>query len=723
MKEYKADRLLQQLKRAYADRVVRNGFDDNNLYNDELLKLDELDIQKFDELKGIIGKSKAAQKQNDITVNDQGLTNEEYEEIERIKKKPKVELSEGEKARLEELKQKKKLRNDAVSILRGISIRMPLLIYGADVPYEEEITLDRFIEKVDESSWNEFMPSGVTKEVFNNFKKYYDEDIFIAAGRRIRNIAREAGTLEPTERVKKIASLFSNFKNPDKETVLTPWRVVNMHMSDTLGGYDFWDEKHENTLDEPRFVNQGDITKETLSNTSAQILEINSKTGLYPLYVTYSIYRAKCKYYKDEDLTTNLQRQMWYDIIKNNIFVICKTPMAKQITQRTLAGYSDIKINAHYFDDLVNQLKNKPQQFIDRVLKKNYWKKGEVGTMKFNAVVGNPPYQENISGDSDNASLSKQLFPAFIQNTTELDADYVTLITPSRWFTADAQDKSFIKLRQYVKEHNHFSKIFNYPDNKYLFNGVEIAGGINYYLFDAKYLGDVEFYEFQEGEYSVTTRPLFEPGLDIIISMNELVTILNKVRIFNGFTPMTTITKGRNAFGIVGKSSELKKITKDKPFKDCLEVRCAHEKILYTDIKNVTKNLELAKKWKVFTSKGNGGAGILGDPKPVSIIGKAYIGKPFSICTDSLIPVGEFDNEQEAINLQKYMSTKFFRFMIGILKVSQNVYQFTPIQDFTSNSDIDWSKYISEIDKQLYKKYGLSQEEIEFIESKVKSME
>ena len=319
MKEYQADRLLQQLKKAYADKVVRNGFDDSNLYNDELLKLDELDIKKFDELKGIIGKSKAASKQNDITVNDQGLTNEEYEKEKKLKKKPKKELTEEEKALLEELKKKKKVRNDAISILRGISIRMPLLIYGADVPYDEEITLERFIEKVDDSSWNEFMPSGVTKEVFQEFKKYYDEDVFIAAGRRIRNIAREADTLEPTERVKKIASLFSNFKNPDKETVLTPWRVVNMHMSDCLGGYDFWDEKHEYEVDEPRFVDRGKVTVETFNNTSAQVLEINSKTGLYPLYVTYSIYRAKCKDYNDDELTLELERKMWNDTIQNNI--------------------------------------------------------------------------------------------------------------------------------------------------------------------------------------------------------------------------------------------------------------------------------------------------------------------------------------------------------------------------------------------------------------------
>lgn len=109
MKEYQADKLLQQLKKAYADKVVRNGFDDSNLYNDELLKLDEVDIKKFDELKGIIGKSKAASKQNDITVNDQGLTNEEYEKEKKLKKKPKKGLTEEEKEFLEELKKKKKV--------------------------------------------------------------------------------------------------------------------------------------------------------------------------------------------------------------------------------------------------------------------------------------------------------------------------------------------------------------------------------------------------------------------------------------------------------------------------------------------------------------------------------------------------------------------------------------------------------------------------------------
>lgn len=158
MKEYSAPQLLQQLKKAYADKVVRNGFDDTNLYNDELLKLRDIDIEKFAQLQGIIGKSNAPEKTKDITVNKQGLTDEEYEEKEKLEKKPKKELTPEEKARLEELKKAKKARNDAISILRGISIRMPLLIYGADVPYTEEIDLKTFVDKVDTASWDEFMP-------------------------------------------------------------------------------------------------------------------------------------------------------------------------------------------------------------------------------------------------------------------------------------------------------------------------------------------------------------------------------------------------------------------------------------------------------------------------------------------------------------------------------------------------------------------------------------
>lgn len=719
MQEYSANRLLQQLKKAYAEKVVRNGFDDSNLYNDELFKLNSFDIEKFDALKSIIGTSKAAPKSNDITLNDQGLSSEEYEETERLKKKSKKQRTPEEEERLEELKRLKKLRNDAISILRGISIRMPLLIYGADIPYDKEITLDQFVNIIDDSSWEEFMPTGITKDKFREFQKYYDEEVFIAAGRRIRNIAKEADSLDPTKRLIKIASLFSCFKNPDKETVLTPWRVVNKHMSDCLGGWNFWDESYTNTLDEPRFVNRSQVTKDVFYKSDSKILEINSKTGLYPLYAAYSIYKEKCARIKKENLAFETQRDIWFETVKDNIFVICKTPMAKTITRRTLTGYTNKKINAHYFDNLVNTIQNKNKLFINKVLRASYWQKGE-GNMKFDCVIGNPPYQENISSHSDNASLSKQLFPSFIINSIELHPKYVSLVTPSRWFTGDAQDKSFIKLREFIRENNHMIKIYNYIDGKDLFSNVEIKGGVNYFLFKDGYKGQVEFVNCIGPDCKSTIRNLFEDGMDIIISNSDDFPILSKIKTVD-FVSLTKITTGRDAFGITGKPSNVKKVSSEKSFKDCFKLRCKGNEIRYISSEVVKKNIDIFEKYKVFISKSAGNPN-----SDLNVIGTPYVGEPFSACTDSLIPIGKFDTLEEAIHLKKYLSTKFLRFLVSILKTSQNVYQivyeFVPLQDFGNKSDIDWSKSVPEIDKQLYKKYSLTEEEIRHIEEKINPM-
>ena len=129
---------------------------------------------------------------------------------------------------------------------------MPLLVYGMDIDIAVDVTINNFADLIDDVSWEEFMPKGVNKPIFKKLSKYYDKDIFVAASRRIRYIAKTADELEPTERVKKIACLFATFKNPDKETVLTPWCVVNMHLSEAIGGYDFFDVNHNDIIDEPQ---------------------------------------------------------------------------------------------------------------------------------------------------------------------------------------------------------------------------------------------------------------------------------------------------------------------------------------------------------------------------------------------------------------------------------------------------------------------------------------
>lgn len=186
------------------------------------------------------------------------------------------------------------------------------------------------------------------------------------------------------------------------ETVLTPWRVVNMHMSDCIGGWDFYDDTHNDekgVLVNPIFVNREGITSTIFDNPDTKILEINSKTGLYPLYMCYSVFAEKCKQYRDKHMLTtdipySIQSTIWDETLSHNIFVICKTPMEKSITKRTLRGFRKAKVNARYFEYLIKTIQNKPKQFIERVSNGvNYWKANNISRMKFTAVVGNPPYQ------------------------------------------------------------------------------------------------------------------------------------------------------------------------------------------------------------------------------------------------------------------------------------------------------------------------------------------
>ena len=698
MKEYSATKLLQQLKRAYAEKVVRNGFDDTCLYNDELFKLNAVDIKKFNDLKGIIGTSKANPKTNDITVNEQGLTNEEYEEHEKLNKKKKLDLTPEEKARWEELKQKKKVRNDAISILRGISIRMPLLIYGADIPYDEEITLDRFVDIVDDNSWNEFMPNGVTKSKFKEFKKYYDEEVFIAAGRRIRNIAKEADMLEPTERVKKIAGLFSYFKNPDKETVLTPWRVVNMHMSDCLGGYCFYDEtfNEETKLDQPRYVNRGNVTANVFGNINSQILEINSKTGLYPLYVTYSAYRRKLMERSQNELSLKQKQDLWFQTVNTNIFVICKTPMAKAITRRTLTGFSEIKINAHYYDDLINIMQNKPQQFSGKVLKQSYWKKGS-GTMHFNACVGNPPYMLIDNGYRVSAT---PIYNYFVEQAISLNPDYVSMIIPARWFSGGKGLDSF---RDTMLHDKSLCKIIDFPEATDCFTGVQIKGGICYFLWDKKHSGNCSVTTHLNGEIGDTVeRPLLENGNDIFIRYNEAISILYKVQSFKekSFEPFVSVRKPFG-FDTLYKGGSKGNITLfENGGKSLIENG------------DIIRNNEWVNRSKVFIPESGSGS----DSFPHPILGRPFLGSKGTACTETYLLIGPFNSDTESNNVISYIKTKFFRFLVMLKKPSQHatskVYSFVPVQDFSHA----WT------DKDLYQKYHLTEAEISFIESMVKPM-
>lgn len=728
-KEYNVDGLLQELKKAYADRVARNGFDDSKLYNDELLKLDDLEIEKFNKLREIIGKQTGDKPKNKITINNQGLDNAELESIEEItKKKKKRKLTPEEQERLQKYLEAKKQKDTAISILRGISVRIPLLIYGMDKDFDEDIDIDKFTSLVDDESFEEFMPKGVTKKLFNDFKNYYDRDVFVSAGRLIRQKLKRCDDLPVIDRIQEVASIFQTFRNPDKETVLTPWKAVNLHISNTLGGYDF--NQNIGTTDEfsPKFIDNGVVTKETLCNISAKILEINSKTGLYPLYVGYSIFKKRLSELKNEEITKERIDELWFKTIEENIFVLCKTRMAKTITLRTLCGYKVIKkgntyeieggygFNIHYFNDYINQVKNKQEKIVQKILSGNYWGRGEKD-MRFDAVIGNPPYQENISNSQENQSLAKQLFPYFIRFAISLKSKYVSLITPTRWFAGEAQDKSFVMLRELVKQSKKFNKFFIHKDASEVFPNVTIKGGVSYFLYSDEESDDVSFFINNGESYDEQKRPLFEEGLDIILEDGKDYQIIKKIKQVNNKS-LIEITKGRNAFGIVGKEETVNSISKEKEFAGSVKLRCKNNEIRYIKEKEVTKNIDIYNNYKVFISKS------AGDPsKDKKVIGIPYFAEPKTACTDSLIPIGNFKTKAEALNLQKYLQTKFARYLISILKVSQNVYQnvyqYVPLEDYTNKSDINWDDSVEKIDNQLYKKYKLSNQEIKRIDDKI----
>ena len=724
MKSYSVSSMLTQLKRAQAEKAVRMGFDDTSIYSDELLKLTDVDLKEFEDLMGIIGKTKQTKSINQIVINEQGMSDEEWEILEKGIRKYQTERTPEEQAAIDKRRKLQKQKRDLVSILRGISIRIPLMIYGMDLEIDDDVTIDNFASKVDDVSWEEFMPKGITKLKFNKFKKYYDPHIFIEAGRRIRRIALSADTLGFEDRIDKITNLFANFRNPDKETVLTPWRVVNMHLGETIGGYNFFDEDYSEKRDDYidiRYIDKDSITKKAFDK-NAKILEINSKTGLYPLYMAYSIYKNRWKnespnWLKSEWIKRD--NKLWEEVLEKNIFVLNKTPMARTITYRTLNGYKENKKvwdNLVYIEELTEKLRNNMTDTISEV-----YKKLGRDSMKFDVVIGNPPYNESISDEEKNISLSKQLFPDFIHMATLISNRYVCLITPSRWFAGKGQDGSFIRLRDYIKKNNHIKMITHFEDEKKLFNNVDIKGGVSYFLWDKEYSGNVHFIVYTGNEIKKQTRPLFMKNQDVIIPNSENNMIIEKV-INNDFIPLTKITTGRNAFGIIGKESVVNKVSSLDRFSGTYELRCKNNEIRWITDDIVNKNREIFNNYKVFISKSAGNPN--SDRK---VIGYPYLGMQKSACTDSLIPIGSFESKIEAINLQKYLMTKFLRFMVSVVKTSHNVtqivYKYVPLQDFTNKSDIDWSKPVSDIDQQLYKKYGLSKEEISFIEEKVKEME
>lgn len=727
MKPYDVNNMMGQLKRAQIDRVVRGGFEDGALYNDELLKMSDVDLIDFKNLKGIIGKTKAMEKTGDINVNQQGFTDEEYEEKEKLQKKSKKELTPEEQARLDELKQKQTQRREAISILRGISIRMPLLIYGAELNDEsEEITIDNFVDIVDDTSWEEFMPKDVTKEVFSKFKKYYDPDVFREAGKRIREMAKAADKFTIEERIVRIATIFNTFRNPDKETVLTPWRVVNMHMGDCLGGYCFYDNDYKQMLDVPRYIGYKNVTDNVFS-TDSRILEINSKSGLYPLYCAYNIYRSRVEAMKQKygEIGHAFAQSLWDATIENNIFVVCKTPMSRSITVRTLAGFRDVKVNAVYYPDIVKEIVNN-QPIVANTIRdgKHFWHINNEENMKFRAIVGNPPYQMMDGGAGASAI---PVYNKFVDVSKSIRPNYISLVMPARWYSGG---RGLDEFRKSMLTDHRLRKLCDFVNGRDVFSNVEIKGGVCYFLWDLKWNNKCEVisHVLDSNAPIMDQRYLQEDeGDDVFIRDPRLLEIKKQVEKKRSAFHEDTFDKmvsSMKPYGLRGdffkdqKKYNLPRVS-DNPIPGGIVIYGLGEKQhrvkKYAPADYPVPNKEGLDKYKIFVPR-NYGSGKLQDS-----IFKTYLASPGEICTETFVQVYSFKSKLERDNCNKYMCTKFFRVMAALRKQDQgagrDVYAYVPLENFTADSDIDWQKPIDDIDKQLYRKYDLSSASVNFIES------
>ncbi|MDF4029016.1 Eco57I restriction-modification methylase domain-containing protein [Lactobacillus delbrueckii] len=721
MHAYNVNTLLTKLKKAYAEKAVRSGFDDNSIYSDKLLNIENKEIlAKFNKLKAIVGTTKKEKQETKIDINKQGLTEKEAETARKARKKKPKERTKEEQEAIDKVNALKRQRRALISILRGISIRIPMMIYGMDIDFDEDVSIQQFMNRVDEVSWKEFMPAGVTKEMFKQFIPYYDSEIFIEAGKIIRRRVKELDKADPLDRVEKIADIFGTFRNPDKETVLTPWRVVNMHLGKTIGGLVYYDDDFETQYVDGKsamhWVSSEDTERVYHENT--RILEINAKTGLYPLFAAASLYWKE--FQKMNDQTAGKfslidEQFIWQKILRENIFVVAKTPMAKEIAIRTLRGYnSDWDVNAEYVENIIKDAKTD----VDAEAKKI---EGLLGNMKFDVVIGNPPYQQEGKGES---TRSEPIYNSFMDLSYKL-ADLVTLITPGRFlFNAGQTPKSWNKK---MLSDPHLKVVLYDQVSSDIFPRTDIKGGVAVTLRDtSKDYGEIGVFTPFEQLNAIVKK--VKQHSDVYLS--SFVSSRGLYRFSNTFfddhpEAKNQLGKGTGNMIVSNVFEKLPQVFVENPSDEAdyyrFIGRLGSSRVYRYVLKKYINDNGYINAYKVMLPKSNG-SGALGEVLSTPLIGAPLIG-----ATDTFISVGPVNNETEAIALLKYIKSKFARAMLGVKKVTQDnpksVWDCVPLQDFTPNSDIDWSMSIPEIDQQLYKKYNLSEDEINFIETKVQAMD
>lgn len=317
--------------------------------------------------------------------------------------------------------------------------------------------------------------------------------------------------------------------------------------------------------------------------------------------------------------------------------------------------------------------------------------------MKFDVIIGNPPYHLS---DGGNGSSASPIYQKFIVQAKKLNPRYLTMIIPSRWFSGG---KGLDDFRNDMLTDNRIAYICDYFDAAECFPGIDLSGGVCYFLWDKNNKGDCIVKSYINGVKNTMKRPLLENNCETFIRFNQGISIYRKVKLFNEPT-FDSIVSSRKPFGIT---------TTVKPKNNGDFFIYAYPQNGYIDKKEIICNFDYIYKYKVLTAKAYGERGNF----PYMMIGKPFLAEPNSVCSETYLVISPSNKKTICDNVITYMKTKFFRFFVLFLKNTQNaaknVYSLVPLQDFSK----PWT------DKELYAKYNLSQEEIDFIESMIKPME
>ncbi len=321
--------------------------------------------------------------------------------------------------------------------------------------------------------------------------------------------------------------------------------------------------------------------------------------------------------------------------------------------------------------------------------------------MKFDVIIGNPPYQLSDEGFGRSAS---PIYNMFVTQAIKLQPRFLSMIIPARWFTGG---KGLDAFREQLLQDKQLRKIHDFPDATDIFPGVQLKGGVCFFLWIRDEEGMCEITSHRGNDVSsVMTRPLLEFGADTFIRYNEAISIIKKVQKFKELSILDMVS-ARRPFGF-----PTNYIAKQVPLSDGVKLY-QNSGYGFVSRNEISQNKKMIDRYKIFIPPLGSGS----DSFPHPILGRPFLGEPGTACTETYLYIGDFDSEIEATNLISYIATRFFRFLVLLNKPTQHatkkVYRFVPIQDFSER----WT------DEKLYSKYGISKEEQAFIESMVRPMD